>query len=343
MGTDRRAGPAGLLLLTCALTFAFIPRPAALPVQVLRSTGALPAHLAAAYDIAACHLSPDGDYLVFDRRAHGVHLVTRGGDARTIVQIGVEPGRILRPLAFDSAADGTFVIADAPTGIDRIQIFFHMGGTVGGFTLPGRSVPRVAVGDMVLSGIGSLDYTGKSILVSQPESGALLTEYATDGRSLRTFGDLRATGHEADRDLHLALNAGIPLAAPDGGFYFVFLGGVPVFRKYDAGGRLLFERHIEGIEIDRHIQTLPNSWPRRKTPAGEYPIVPPTVRTAGVDPTGRLWVSLATPYSYVYDPGGDKIRALQFNAAGTMTPSALHFLSDGRLLVAPGCYTLNWR
>jgi hypothetical protein len=317
---------------------------AALPVQVLRSTGAMPAHAAGSFEIAACHLAPDGDYLVFDRRSHGVHRVTRAGDTSAIVQIGIEEGRILSPLAFDSAADGTFVIADSPTGVDRVQVFFHMGGTVGGFTLPGPSVPRVALGNLVLSGIGSLDYTGTTVLVSQPSSGALISEYSLDGRMLRTFGELRATGHEDDRDLHLALNAGIPLALPKkDGFYFVFLGGVPVFRKYDAGGKLVFERHIQGVEIDRHIQSLPNSWPRRRTPVGEFPIVPPTVRTAGIDPEGRLWVSLATPHTYVYDSDGDKSRAVQFSAAGIVTPSDLFFASDGRLLVAPGCYTFNWR
>ena len=92
----------------------------------------------------------------------------------------------------------------------------------------------MALGDFVLSGIGSLDYTGKTVLVSQPDSGALISEYALDGRVLRTFGELRSTGHEGDRDLHLALNAGIPLAIPDGGFYFVFLGGVPMFRQVRA-------------------------------------------------------------------------------------------------------------
>jgi hypothetical protein len=330
------------LLPAFLLLWAFGIRHSALPLQVLKSTGAMPAHAAGSFDISACHTAPDGDYLVFDRRAHGVHRVTRAGDVKAIVQIGIEKGRILSPLAFDSAPDGTFVIADSPTGVDRVQVFFHMGGTVGGFTLPGRSVPRIAVGNLVLSGIGSLDYTGTSVLISQPESGALISEYALDGRMLRTLGELRRTGHEADRDLHLALNAGIPLAAPGGGFYFVFLGGVPMFRKYDAGGALVFERHIEGIEIDRHIQSLPDSWPRRKTPAGEFPIVPPTVRSAAIDPDGKLWVSLATPHTYVYDKGGDKVRAVQFNAAGVMTPSDFFFTGD-RLLVAPGCYAFNWR
>lgn len=329
------------LILASALSL----QPSALPsTEVLRSVAALPAHVAGTFeDIAACHLSPEGDYLIFDRRAHAVFTASRTAGPRKIIEIGVEPGRLLRPLAFDSAADGTFVIADAPTGVERIQVFFYLGGTIGGFTLPGRNIPRVALGDFVLSGIGSLDYTGKTVLVSQPDSGSLVAEYALDGRSLRSFGELRPTGHEADRDLHVALNSGIPLAIPGGGFYFVFLSGVPMFRKYDAAGRFLFERHIEGVELDPHIQSLPSQWPRRRTAAGEFPVAPPSVRTAAVDPSGQLWISLVTPHTYIYDERGDKRRAIQFRGAGIMTPLNFHFVTDGRLLVAPGCYTFDWR
>jgi hypothetical protein len=313
------------------------------PVETLHSVAALPAHVAGTFaDIVACHLSPDGDYLVFDRRAHAVYSVARNAPPKMIVQIGVEAGRLLRPVAFDSVPDGTFAIADAPDGVERIQIFFHLGGTVAGFTLQSRSIPRVALGNFVLSGIGSLDYTGRTILVSQPETGALVSEYGVDGHTLRSFGELRATGHERDRDLHLALNAGIPLAIPDnGGFYFVFLAGVPAFRKYDRSGTLVFERHVEGSELDRHVQSLPSEWPRRKTAAGEFPVVPPSVRAAGLDPDGNLWLSLVTPHTYVYDSSGDKRRTVQFRAAGIITPSNFHFTADGRVLVAPGCYTFK--
>jgi hypothetical protein len=303
----------------------------------------MPAHIAGTFnDLAACHLTPDGEFLVFDRRAHSVYRVPPKGAPEQIVQIGVEPGRILLPLAFDSAPDGSFVIADAPSGIERIQIFYYLGGTVGGFTLPGRSVPQVALGDLVLSGLGSVEYTGKSILVSQPASGALVTEYALDGRVLRTFGELRPTGHEQSPEVHLALNAGMTIALPDdGGFYFVFLSGVPVFRKYDAGGTFLFERHIEGPELDRHIQSLPSEWPRRRATTGEFPIVPPSVRTAAVDPDGNLWISLITPHTYVYDNAGDKQRTIQFRAAGILAPSQLYFTKQRQVLVSPGCYTFK--
>jgi hypothetical protein len=335
----------GVLYFALFLTSAFSIQPSALhATEVLHSTAALPAHIAGAFrEIAACHLSPEGDYLIFDRRSHAVFRAAPTTEPKTVVAIGVEPGRLLRPLAFDSAADGTFVIADAPTGVERIQVFFYLGGTTGGFTLPNHSRPRVTLGDYVVSGIGSLDYTGKTVLVSEPESGALVTEYALDGRAVRSFGGLRPTGHEAERDLHLALNAGIPLAIPGGGYYFVFLTGVPMFRKYDVRGSLIFERHVEGIELDRHIQSLPGQWPTRKTAEGELPIVPPTVRTAAVAPDGQLWISLVPPYTYVYDGNGDKRRAIEFRAAGVMTPQNFYFVPDGRLLVAPGCYTFKWK
>ena len=43
-----------------------------------------------------------------------------------------------------------------------------------------------------------------------------------------------------------------------GGLYFVFLAGVPQFRKYDAAGQLVFERHIDGAHLfDQGIILLP--------------------------------------------------------------------------------------
>ena len=52
-----------------------------------------------------------------------------------------------------------------------------------------------------------------------------------DGTTRRTFGNLRPTGHERDPEVHRAMNVGLPLVNPKGGFYFVFLSGMPMFRK----------------------------------------------------------------------------------------------------------------
>jgi hypothetical protein len=336
------------------------PRPGALTIRVIGAVGltlvALPgAALAPEVLSSVRSLSPDisgrfreprayqqsafGQYYVFDRRGHTVYGVD---EAQTgswqIVHIGAEPGRLLQPSSLAVAADGTFAVADAPGGQERVQIFSPVGFRIAGFVLPGRTRPRVTFEDVVLNGIASLQYTGKSVFMSQPETGSLVIEYSISGRPLRTFGTLRQTGHEQDRDVHLALNSGIPLIDPLGGFYFVFQAGVPMFRKFDEQGRLLFERHLQGREIDPLVAGLPTTWQRRE---GELPLIRPSVRTAAVAPDGSLWIALVGAPTYVFDRDGDKIRVVQFRGAGPIAPDGFFFGPRGRLLVTPGLYEFD--
>lgn len=315
----------------------------ALRPDILRSTGAVPPHLAGRFrDASGFQQAASGQYFVFDRRSHVVFGIDAAQtSAWEIVHIGAEPGRIIDPTAFSVEPGGTFVVADAPNARERIQIFSPVGVRIGGFLLPGRSKTRVVFENMVVSGIGTLQYTGRSILMSQPETGALITEYALTGGVSRTFGALRHTGHEDDRELHLALNSGIPLVDPAGGFFFVFQTGEPVFQKYDRAGALVFERRIQGRELDDFLAKLPTTWPRRQTSEGELPLVQPTIRSAAVDAAGRLWIALVVPYTYVFDTDGDKSRTVQFRAAGTIAPNSLFFGPNGRLLVAPGLFEFS--
>lgn len=288
-------------------------------------------------DPLGCKQTANGDYYVFDRRGHTVYSVDRSGStAQKLVQIGAEDGRVIEPSAFDVAHNGSFAVADAPNGRERVQLFDAAGVRTGGFLLPGRGVSRVVLGSLSLNGVGTLSYTGRTLLMSHPESGWLMTEYGLGGTPLRSIGQLRKTGHESDRDLHFALNAGIPIVDPSGGFYFVFMTGAPAFRKYDAKGELVFERVIQGREIDPLVAAIPDRWPRRT--AGEVPLVAPIVRTAALDRSSLLWVSFVVPFSYVFDAGGEKLRTIQFRAAGIVSPSSLWFSERGRVLVTPGCY-----
>jgi hypothetical protein len=307
-------------------------------VDVLKSVSSLPPHIVGLFrDPIGFKQTANGDYYVFDRRGHTVYLVDAGGSqARKLVQIGAEQGRLIEPSAFDVAVNGSFAVADGPNGRERVQIFDAAGVRTGGFILPGRGASRVVLGTTVLNGVGTLSFDGRSLLMSHTETGWLITQYALDGTPVRSIGQLRKTGHEADRDLHLALNAGIPLADPTGGFYFVFMAGAPAFRKYDANGALVFERVIQGREIDPLMAAIPDRWPRRA--GGELPFVTATVRTAAVDRTGRLWVSFVLPFSYVYAADGEKIRTVQFRGAGILSPASLWFSENGRILVTPGCY-----
>lgn len=322
-----------------------VATPAQHQMEVLLARGGLPAHIAASFaEPTGFQRTATGESYVFDRRSHAVYRIDADENAaQMIVQIGEEAGRIIQPTAFDMAPNGTFVVADAPNQRERIQIFSPTGARLGGFLLPGTAATRVLIGPVVLNGVGSLQYTGQAILINQPERGTLMTEYGLAGTAVRTFGALRETGHESDRELHLALNTGAPLANPKGGFYFVFQAGRPMFRKYDAAGEMLFERHIEGPELDPIINTLPTQWPVRSKSSGAVPVVPATIRTAAVDLDGNLWIGLTTPYVYQYDGTGEKIRTVQFKGAGIITASSLFFPSRQRVLVTPGCYEFDVR
>jgi len=312
----------------------------AMKPDILQSANAVPAHVAGRFrEVAGFQQAASGQYFVFDRRAHTVYgLDEQQSSSWEIVQIGTESGRIIDPTAFAVAPDGTFVVADVPNGRERIQIFTPAGFRIGGFLMPGRAKPRVVLGNSVLNGIGSLQYTGTSILLSQPETGGLVAEYTLQGSVNRLIGSLRRTGHEDDPEVHLALNSGVPLVDPAGGFFFVFQAGEPTLQKYDRDGTLVFERRLAGVEIDPLIAGQPTTWPKRKTSEGEMALVTPTVRTAAVDGGGHLWISFVVPYTYVYDRDGDKIRAVQFRGAGVVAPNSLFFGKNGRVLVTPGLY-----
>jgi hypothetical protein len=229
------------------------------------------------------------------------------------------------------------VVADAPARRARIQVFSPTGVRTAGFYIDQAARPRIVVDNTVLSGIGSLQYTGGSVLLSQPDVGALVSEYSVEGQPQRSFGALRHTGHESDPDVHIALNSGIPVVVPSGGIYFVFQAGLPVFRRYDADGRLLYERLIQGTEVDAVVARLPSTWPRNPLD-GELPLVRPTVRAAALDRTGRLWVSFDAGFTYVFDDDGDKVRIVRLRGAGAVAPTTLFFGARGQLMVTPGLH-----
>src|SRR5262249_37508457 len=110
----------------------------AIKPEIVRSSGAIPAHLAGRFrEPIGFQQSKDGQYFVFDRRAHVVYGIDeRQTSVWQIVQIGTESGRIIDPTAFAVEPEGTFAVADAPENRERIQIFSAAGFRIGGFFLP---------------------------------------------------------------------------------------------------------------------------------------------------------------------------------------------------------------
>src|SRR3954470_13165609 len=145
----------GKIAVAVILSLTVVQQPARARVELLRSTGGLPAHIAGSFQRPIGFQQTDaGQYFVFDRRAHAVYTVS-GDAAKKIIEVGAEAGRVLDPSAFDiDPADGSFVIADAPLRQQRIQVFTASGGRLSGFTLPSREVARVTLDSVVLNGIG---------------------------------------------------------------------------------------------------------------------------------------------------------------------------------------------
>jgi len=324
------------------LTFALCLLPFALTgssIEVLSPTNALPAHLATQLrEPAGYMVLANGDAIIYDRGAQSIYKVDAAkGTMRKIVDVGTSGGELFNPIVFTPGPAGMFATVDLPFGRERVQLFVDTGKIFGGFGFPSTTVKTTTMIDLGIGRVDALQFTGQTILASLPASGSLFTEFDRDGHALRQIGTLRPTGVESRAGLHAALNRGIALADPKGGFYFVFETGLPMFRKYDAAGTLIYERHIEGAELDRVVQGLPTVWPP-DLPNGAFPFVPKTIETAAVDPAGRLWISLKDPFTYVYDTAGDKIRTVQFTATGPLTATSFFFASATRLLVTPGCY-----
>jgi hypothetical protein len=309
-------------------------------IDTLNAIGGLPAHLVAGlYEPVGFVETSRREFLVLDRRAHMVYGIDAAKTRRReVLKIGLDKDNVLEPAVLSLGPGDLFAVSDAEWGTERIQYFNVTGLWVGGFHLPTKVAPRLVVNSIVVNGAGSMQFMPDGFLINQPESGELITQLDLDGRVVRRFGVLRATGHEGERDLHLAFNVGIPLTTGDGGAYFVFRTGVPIIRKYNATGALVFERHIEGPELDAAIQSLPTVWPRRSASEGELPIVPPLVLASAVDRAGRLWVSTTEQVTYVYDARGEKVRTVRFKGASILAPNSFFFTTHDTVLVTPGCY-----
>lgn len=332
-------------LVTSAIALSLLPSLAATSraIETLRPTGSLPPGITGQMrEPSAFVQTADGKYLVFDRRAQQVYAVDAAKTKLTrLVAIGPSDGQILRPDVFAYNPNRTFTVVDSPGAYERVQTFYEDGTPIGRYQRwPERAgATRFALNSVVFRGFGAIAPSGRNIFAGGQRDGELLSEFDIDGNILRNVGKTRATGHERDALLHHALNTGIPLVAPDGSIYFVFSTGLPMFRKYSPKGELLFERHIEGPELDGTIQNLPTEWPTRTGPGGtEFPAVASPVIAAAVDPRGHVWISLAAAFTYVYDTDGNKTRTLQFRGTELMAPTSFFFTKDGRLLVTPGCY-----
>jgi hypothetical protein len=338
---------AGFARLAAVLLLAIAHMAAAPRVEVLTPISSLPPDLVGRLrEPAAFAQTSTGGYVVFDRRAQKIFGVDAARRAlTTLVDIGPSDGQILQPDVIAFGPNRTFAVVDQPKGYERLQIFFEDGTPLGRVQRwPARAgEERLSVNGVTFFGLGAIALGRETVVAGGQQPGALMTEFDREGNGLRSIGQMRPTGHESDPLAHRALNAGIPLIASDGSLIWVFTTGVPLLRKYAADGTLLYERHIEGPELDGPIQSLPQRYPTRPLNGREYPAVVGTVTAAAIDADDRVWVSLNVPFTYVYDRSGEKVRTVQFRGTETMTPTSFFFTPSGTVLVTPGCFEFSAR
>jgi hypothetical protein len=124
----------------------------------------------------------------------------------------------------------------------------------------------------------------------------------------RSIGQLRKTGRETDRDLHLAWNSGI--RSPIQGATSSCSWRATRRSEVERAGALIYERASRARDRSAgggHSRPVP------RRDAGELPLVAPMVEPPpSIDPAGCG--SLSSAYSYVYDSSGEKSRTVQFRA-----------------------------
>ena len=139
----------------------------------------------------------------------------------------------------------------------------------------------MTLGGLALDGVSTLAFLGNGIALNQPETGCAhhrvrARRHAGPQHRRAARDRPRSRSAAAPRHEHRDSAAASRRAATSS----CSLAGAPMFRRYDAKGALLFERVMQGRELDPIIEQMPKTWPRRTIDGKELPLVVPTVRAA---------------------------------------------------------------
>jgi len=217
---------------------------------------------------------------------------------RQISEIGQGPGELFDP--YDAAVDraGNVYVVDAK---QRVQRFSAEGKFFGGFKYKGECLAIAVNG------------RGESLL-SQPESGSLVSVYGPNGDYRRSFGSLKTggtgrSGVVANR-VHMFVNRRDDV--------YVSFDHLGVLQKYDASGRLQWEEPIPGEQA----QKLRNIFWSDATDKSKYGMVLTTSYSSFPaflvsfslfldESRNRLYVPLNDGSIYVADARGKPVQFLK--------------------------------
>ena len=280
--------------------------------------------------------SHGGLYVVSERTRNSLLVINERSEiVREISGIGSAPGRLFRPGHLDVSADGAVYVQDG--GNERVQSFDLEGRYLGGFT--------------TTTFIGFAAGAGGEVFLGQPERGRLVTVYSRDGQVLRSFGALKKLSEvygpglpEDDEKWRNAINRVKLTSTEDGGVLVSFMLA-PFIQKYTREGELVFERRLEGPEVDRLTELVlsPESGGNLTISTDGFPEHVMSLEAVSL-PGGEINVLLTDGSVYVADAEGRKVRVLRPKAEGSLTPDMVG-LSPGGETVVVGltgreCYAL---
>ena len=161
--------------------------------------------------------------------------------------------------------------------------------------------------------------------MSQPETGALITEYTLAGGVDRTFGALRA--HRPRRrpraapgaeQRHPARRSDAAASSSSSRPASRCSGNTTRRHSWSSNGT------SQGREIDAVVANLPttlaDAQDRRRRDAARAARRSARRRSIA---TGNLWVAFVVPYTYVFDATATRSARVQFRGAGILAPTSL--------------------
>ena len=305
----------------------------------LKSVAALPAHVAGQFEqLTACQQT--AERRLFRLRSPRAFRLHRAAEPRAGAEAHRDRRRgraraATRPRSI-SRGDDTFVVADAPGGRPRIQIFTTSGSTIGGFYLQGRAVPRVTLRQPGAER-HRRDRVHRQVALRESARARRADRRVQRRRADRCARSARCA-RPATRPTPTSTWRSTPadrLANPRPAASTS--SSLPACRSSASttpSGRLVFERHIEGTELDEFIQGAAHHLEARRTGDGEIPLVLPSVYAAAADAAGQS-VDLArrSDSRTSTTPAGEKRRTVQFRAAGRLRRPAC------RSRPAGGCWS----
>lgn len=275
-------------------------------------------------------------FCISDRTRNSVLVVNEQlAIERVIGGIGSAPGRLFRPGYIDVSNDGIICVQDGGNG--RVQSFNIDGTYLGGF--PTTTYVGFAAG------------AGGEVYLGQPDKGHLVSVYSQSGRRLRSFGKLKTFSEVygsrfgyKDQLYHKAINR-VRLSVDKDGNLLVSFMLAPILQKYRPNGDLLFERRLEGPEIDRLTRMLlsdsAEAYLTMATDGFPERVIALEALALG---SGEINVMLADGSVYVADYEGRRLAVLNPQFGRHFTPEMAGLSPNGEVVVVGlsprDCYLL---